>query len=1013
MHNEKIHLERIKRFVARQKEAVYTILEPLKVQYIKADEPIPYSALGSAVWQDITLGDAWNKVWGSAWFKVSGKLSDAYAKDEQGLFFDCEGEACVMIDGTPYQGLTPKVDWYHNAAKHYVPLSGFADEQGCFELCIEAAANDLFGAGKDIYHLSHCSLCIFDAKQYRFAIDVELLLDLATSLPEKTVRRAKIIYGLNEICNVFATQAERAKEIAKELLAKPANASALKAYSVGHAHLDLAWLWHIGESRRKGGRTFANALRLLEQYPGYVFGASQAQLYQWIKDDYPQLYTQVQEAVKRGRWEVQGASWVEFDTNLTGGESIIRQFRYGRAYFAEEFGITPHCLWLPDCFGFSGNLPQLMQGCGVDYFVTQKLSWNESNTFDKHLFIWQGIDGSEVRAHQLPTNDYNFSNNPSAFLATETRFTQAEVADAYLNLYGIGDGGGGPTKNHIEYGLRQQDLEGSSKFLFAKAEDFFAEYAKIPAEKLPKCYTELYLEFHRGTYTTQAVMKNDNCISEKLLAAAEWISALANLHHGRQQYPAELHPIWKDTLLLQFHDILPGSSITRVYKESHELSSSNHAKLREFTAGLLTTDNQEDSYSIFNPCSAELYTWLGFPLQHRGRAAFLSGAEVSYIMESEQEIRLLLHLKPFSKSELVFDAKLSPIMHDIQELSRDGECYVLSGSRLCVNISARGSITSIIRDGHEFLSGESNLIQLWEDEPNNWGAWDINHFYRETTPQQCESAELLEAYSLGDYHCIVQAFSLGNSRIKQTIELMPGACHVLVHHEVDWQERHKMLRVAFNSTIFSQQVECGVQMGNISRSSRPKNAWDAARFDFPAQGYVAACEANRCCAILSAAKYGFSAIENRLELALLRSPADVDPLADIGAQSYSYGFFCDNVAFADAHLAELAQGIEAQPIYCTGISPLSPMDIQLGFDNLVLGWVKPADRGNAIILRYYEAVGRHCQELLLTSIPVKAIHKCNLLEEPQQELYNMQQISIKPFEILTLRLEFGDDPPSP
>ncbi len=1012
MQNEKIHLERIKRFVARQKESVYTLLEPLKAQYIKADDPIPYAELNGASWHEIAVGEVWNKVWGSAWFKVRGKLSDTNAIELQGLYFDCQGEACVMIDGTPYMGLTPKVDWYHNAAKHYVPLAGFADVEGNFELYIEAAANDLFGAGKDEYRLFKCSLCVFDTMKHQFALDVELLLDLANSLPDKTVRRAKIIYGLNEICNIFASQPDKAQQIAKELLAKPANASALKAYSVGHAHLDLAWLWHIRESRRKGGRTFANALRLLEQYPSYVFGASQAQLYQWIKDDYPQLYIQVQDAIKGGRWEVQGASWVEFDTNLTGGESIIRQFRYGRAFFAEEFGIVPHCLWLPDCFGFSANLPQLMQGCGVDYFVTQKLSWNESNTFDKHLFIWQGIDGSEVRAHQLPTNDYNFSNNPSAFIATEGRFTQSELAEAYLNLYGIGDGGGGPTKNHIEYGLRQQDLEGSSRFIFAKAEEFFAEYAKIPADKLPKCYTELYLEFHRGTYTTQAVMKKDNYISERLLAAAEWLSALANLHQGKQGYPEELHPLWKDTLLMQFHDILPGSSITRVYKEAHELSSNNHRYLREFIDTQTYTVDEDDCYSIFNPTAAELYTWLSFPSKYRDYAAILNCCEVSHVIDTGDELRLLAHLQPYSKSDLVFELKLNPLIYDRKELRRDGGAYLMQGSCLTVKVSDRGSIIGILRGGQEFLSGESNLVQLWEDEPNNWGAWDINHFYRETTPQQAEQAELVEAYSIGDYHCIIQEFCLGKSRIKQTIELMPAARYVLIHHEVDWQEHHQMLRVAFNSNIFSQQVECGVQMGKITRSSRPKNAWEAARFDFPAQGFVASCEASRCCAILSAAKYGFSANENRLELALLRSPADVDPQADLGRQNYSYGFFCDNINFADSHLAELAEAIEPQIICRQGISSLSPSDIQLGFSSLVLSSVKPADEGNAIILRYFEPVGKHTREQLFTSLPVTGIYKCNLLEEPLDQLDNMQDIYVKPFEIITLRLELGDDTPS-
>lgn len=1009
MQNEKIHLERIKRFIQRQKDALYTKLQPLSVDYIHDPKPIPWQAVQGAKWQKIECGEVWSAVWGSAWFRVSGQLSKEHPASMQGLWFDSEGEACVMDGGKPWMGLTPKVDWYHNASKHYVPLADIADSEGYFELFIEAAANDLFGAGKEEYRLAVCSLSLFDEENYQFTLDLELLNDLALALPQGSVRRAKIIYGLNEICNLWGSDASAARKIAKELLAKPAHASALKAYSVGHAHLDLAWLWPIRESKRKGGRTFANALRLLERYPDYIFGASQAQLYLWIKEDYPTLYEEVQAAVKEGRWEIQGASWVEFDTNLTCGESIIRQFSYGRRFFDEEFGIIPNCLWLPDCFGFSGNLPQLMKGCKVDYFITQKLSWNESNVFDKHLFIWQGIDGSQVRAHQLPTNDYNFSNNPSAFLATEGRFAQAELAESFLNLYGIGDGGGGPTRNHIEYGLRQKNLEGSPHFAFSKAADFFAEYGQIPEEKLPKCYTELYLEFHRGTYTTQARMKKDNLQSERLLHAAEWIAVLKAMAGDRLEYPALLHPIWKDTLLLQFHDILPGSSITPVYSDARELSSKNHIALKSFIQESLIPQDSELTYSIFNPAPTAVQNWLSFPIAYQDYSAFLDHCEIQYMIQDGQELKALVRLEPYSKGSFSFYPQLAPMLLDKEEIIPEQDAYLLEGSNLKVKVSQNGSVLSIRSGGIEFLAEPSNLIQLWEDEPNNWGAWDINHYYRETTPQEASEAKVIEAFSMGDYFRIVHQLKIGKSTIKQTIELLPGAKHLTIHHEVDWQEHHQMLRVAFSSNVFSQKVDCGIQMGKISRSARPQNAWEAARFDFPAQGFVAQSEAGRTTAILAASKYGYSAHENRLELALLRSPADVDPKADLGPQSYSYGFFCDTCDITDAYLAEVSQSLEAELIITKGESPLEPLELHFRHDTLVLNTIKPAEQGNAIILRLYEPLGRHCVESLFTMLPIQKIYKCNMLEEPQEEIFMDEDFSVKPFEVLTLRLEFQDD----
>lgn len=1010
MQNEKIHLERIKRFIQRQKDALYTQFEPLEVQYIRDPKPIAWQALHGAQWQEIKCGEIWSEVWGSAWFKVSGRLSEQHPASMQGLCFDCEGEACVMQDGKPWMGLTPKVDWYHNAAKHYVPLADLIDADGRFELLIEAAANDLFGAGKQQYRLALCALSLFDEKSYQFALDLELLNDLAVALPVGSVRRAKIIYGLNEICNLWGSDAARAFAVARELLARPADASALKAYSVGHAHLDLAWLWPIRESRRKGGRTFANALRLLERYPDYIFGASQAQLYQWIKEDYPALYKEVQAAVQQGRWEVQGASWVEFDTNLSSGESLIRQFSYGRAFFDQEFGIIPNYLWLPDCFGFSGNIPQIMKGCKVDYFITQKLSWNESNVFDKHLFIWQGIDGSQVRAHQLPTNDYNFSNNPSAFLATQGRFAQAELAGSFLNLYGIGDGGGGPTRNHIEYGLRQKDLEGSPKFVFSTAADFFAEYGQIPKEKLPKSYTELYLEFHRGTYTTQARMKKDNLQSERLLHAAEWIAVLWAMAGGELKYPARLHPIWKDTLLLQFHDILPGSSIAEVYSDARKLSSKNHVALQAYIQESLISEPQELTYSIFNPAPTAVQSWLSFPVAYRDYAAFLDHGEISYVTQDKDELKILLRLEPYSKSSLSFLPQYSPMPIEKEEIVPDQDGYLLKGSHLTAKISLRGSVLSIISGGIEFLESESNLVQLWEDEPNNWGAWDINHYYRETTPVEASGAQVIEAFAMGNYARIVHQFKIGKSTITQSIELMPEARHLSIHHTVDWQEHHRMLRVAFCSNIFSQRVDCGIQMGLLSRSARPQNAWEAARFDFPAQGFVAQSEPGRTCAILAASKYGYSAHENRLELALLRSPADVDPQADLGPQSYSYGFFCAPCDFAQAQLASLSQSIEAELIITEGISALQPLELQFAHDSLILNTVKPAEKGKAIILRLYEPLGRHCEESIFTILPVTHIYKCNMLEEPVQEIFMDEEFPVKPFEIITLRLEVEDDP---
>lgn len=1053
MHNEKIHLERIKRFIQRQKDGIYTKIHPVKAQYIKSDEPIPFSETEGAQWQEIEPGTVWNKVWGSGWFKVKGKAGKSIPIEKQGLYFDCDGEACVMKGGSPYMGLTPKVDWYHNAAKHFIPLKPFVDEQGNFELLIEAAANDLFGAAKEEYRLKECYLCAFEEERYQFAIDLELLNDLAVNMPGNPMRKAKILWGLNEICNIFAAKPDEAKKIAKELLAKPAYESTMQLYSVGHAHLDLAWLWPLRESRRKGGRSFANALRLMEMYPQYIFGASQAQLYQWMKEDYPRLYQEVKEAVKEGRWEVQGATWTEFDTNLPSGESLIRQFYYGKKFFKEEFGVEPNYLWLPDCFGFSGNLPQIIKGCGVDFFITQKLSWNETNVFDKHLFIWEGIDGSRVRAHQLPTNDYNSSNNPASFLIAEGRFEQAGIADGVLNLYGIGDGGGGPTRNHIEYGLRQRDLEGACKFRFSKAEDFFKYFDTIPEEKLPKAYAELYLEFHRGTYTTQARMKWDNYQSERLLGMVEWLAAMKGLQEGSYEYPNELHKIWEDTLLLQFHDILPGSSIGQVYEDAREMSQKNHDKLLGLAEELLLTEEREDTFTVVNPSAAYVRKWLKFPLEYKDREAYIGSLSLNYRELRDDGLYILVPLDPYSIKKIYFIDDF-PMNAKRRELKAKNGIYTLNNSCLEVKLSTEGTVVGVRIWQVQFLAGESNQLLLWEDEPNNWGAWDINHYYRETIPVKPHKVEQVEAFRLNDYFRVVQRIYIGNSVILQKVELLPESYTLRIEHEVDWQEHHKMLRVQLNTNIFGQTARCGVQMGQISRSVRPKNAWEEARFDFPAHGFVALSKKNKTCAILSAGKYGYSARENSIELALLRSPADVDPKADIGKHNYSYAFSFEGGGLETAGLPIGAMEVDPLVFLKPGSPALEHYELRGDMDGVVIAGIKPSYDENSMIIRLYEPNGREAKmqisnereikspynrmhddiiwvdfdlpdydedeierirefydEIENESIEeirpvIKELYKCDLLEKVIERLNVNEPILVRPFEILTLRLEF-------
>ncbi len=993
MHDEKIHIERIKRLIERQKPEIHKQKSDMPAYLVTCNSPLshPHHEACNAL-KEISKGEVWGKKWESAHFQVKITIPESYAGLKAGLWFDCDGEACVIKEGTPYQGLTPKVDWYHNAAKYYVPLSDNAVAGTEYQVLIEASANDLFGAGKEEYALRECSLVTLDTQLRSDLLDLELLLNLATALPSGQVRRKKLLYGLNQACNHWGSDRAKARATLQELLSKPAHTSALTAYSVGHAHLDLAWLWPLRESKRKGGRTFANALRLLEQYPGYVFGASQAQLYRWIKDMYPGLYEEVKTAVKEGRWEVQGASWVEFDTNLPSGEAIIRQFYYGKKFFSQEFGFVPKTLWLPDCFGFNGNLPQLMKGCGVDWFMTQKLSWNESNTFPHHLFIWQGIDGTEIPAHQLPTNDYNFSNNPSAFLQTEERFAQAEISDAYLNLYGIGDGGGGPTLNHVEYGLRQQNLEGVSRFRFARSDEFYEQFQSLDPTLLPKAFGELYLEFHRGTYTTQALMKQNNFTSQRLLSLVEFLAASQAL-----PYPEELHQIWEDTLLLQFHDIIPGSSITMVYEDAHRISAESHNKLNSLSRALIGTDT-EKAVTLINDSQWERIEWIHLPES-------FSASLGENVIDSAAGNLIKVFLPPFSRLNI-------PLIESSTEKSTDPISMILENDYLRAEISPRGSILSLIikPENREMLLKESNLLKLWEDEPNNWGAWDINHFYHDTTPTEASSGKLIPELCIklpGKLQRLVQEIPIGHLMLRQTIELGSDDQYLRIMHEIDWQASHKMLRTHFYPRIKANQATYEIAMGTIKRSTRPKNAWELAQFEVPAHRFADYSQSDWGCALLSKAKYGYRIVEDEMELNLLRSPADVDPTADQHHHCYEYAFHPHRGCFESSEVLQMAHCF-AYPIQAINGGKTAPSLVDFGISleakAIKLDTIKPAYGCDGIVLRLYEYRGSSADAKLTLPKGYIYAYRCLMTEEILEALPfdDSLNLHLEAHQILTL-----------
>ncbi len=984
MLDEKIYLQRIHKFGEMIHEKRFHGSSALEASFIYDKiNPIPYEEALKAVYKPVKLHEVWGDQWGCAWFKFKGKVPADYMGKEVGALINLGGEGCVWKNGSPWVGLTNKIHWNLSAGKYFVPLYDISEGNEAIDLLIEAGANGLFGRDQKQYELMQAEIVTVDRKAWKLDADIKVLHDLAKSLEENTPRRNKIIHGLNNVCNLWndGKGIDKCLEITEVLLSKPANNSAMTVFSIGHAHLDLAWLWPIRETRRKGGRTFATALKLIEEYPDYLFGASQPQLYQWIKEDYPQLYDRIKQAVKDKRWECQGAMWVEPDMNISGGEALVRQCFYGKKFYQDEFGIDVDHLWLPDVFGYSAALPQILKKAGVDYFMTQKISWNETNVFPHHLFMWQGIDGTKILTHFLPTNDYNLANMPGQLIASEKRYAQNDVSDEFLNLYGIGDGGGGPSRLHVEMGLRQQNLEETPKFKFAFADDFFKKIGQIPEEDLPHWVGELYLELHRGTYTTQGLMKWYNRKLELTLRDVEFLAAI------NVEYPKnEIEQIWKDTLLNQFHDILPGSSITWVYKDAHQMSKKNLAKLEGIKTTLLNqlhpTKKECDNYIIYNSQSwnrKEVITWSD------GTDQLVSIPSLGYAA-----------VKKMAEAGDLIKADVDFMENDLLRITFDD----------------LGRIVSILdkEEDREVLAGPANNLQLWEDKPNNWGAWDINHYYRQTIPEQPELVDRKIIHNTSLKVILKQNLKVGSSMIEQQISITKNSRLITISNHVDWKDVHKMLRVAAEPAIYSNEASFEIQYGTLKRPTHSNTSWDRAKFEVAAHRFADLSQPDYGFALLNDSKYGHFVQGNVMDLTLLRAPKDTDPEADLHEHDFTFAYYPHQGNLINSDVLRQGHNLNS-PVIVQQVEML-PETKQLSYfdidgDNVKIEVVKPAENGDGLIIRLYEYSGKSSKNRLKIHNQVEKIIEVDLLENDELIITeNSQEVDLlfEPFEIRSFRI---------
>lgn len=1033
---EKRIVQQIDRFLNDNAFFYYEERIPFEALFIVDENPIPFDSFQKYDWKDIRIGEVWGHSFQSGWFRFRAGIPPRWRGKEVVAVIDTGSEACLFdLHGTPVCGLTSKAgvnDPFYRKA--LIPVCTQAEGGEQIELLVEAAANSTMGIQSEA-RLKDCSLAVFRRDLWHLYHDIFFLFDLVTHLPQVDPRRVQILSTLHEALDLLGDGSEENVKLSRGALQgqleKGATASTQEVSVLGHAHLDVVWLWPLRETVRKACRTFSSALYYMGEYPEYRFGASQPQLYQFVKEQYPRLFARIKEAVKKGQWEPLGAMWVEPDCNLCGGESLVRQILYGKRFFSDEFGVEVDNLWLPDTFGFTPALPQLMRKSGLKYFMSQKLSWNKSNRFPYHTFIWEGPDGSRVFTHFLPMDTMNSTLHPKELIYGMNNFQQKDRCRRWLCLYGEGDGGGGPGRHHLELARRARSCEGLPRIYQELAREFFSK-AEEEAKELPEWRGELYLETHRGTLTTCGKTKWYNRSAEVLLHTLEFL-LLVNWILYDQEYPIErLEVLWKKLLLNQFHDILPGTTIPMAFQESsrqfeellEEAKASAQRALERLTKVSHGSQGKSRILLLCNPTGFAREQVFLLPLKDwKDNDALISNSGRALPVQKAREGVFVSSELPAYGFSLVCRKETPKAAFTSASLQASEE--TLENEKIRIEFSSDGLLQRILdkEEGREVVAegNKANRFLLFRDTPKEYDAWDIDPDYCAFPPEESR----LLSVEAGEQGClcasIVQKRILSHTEISQEIRLYRDSKLIEFKTSVDWQERQKMLKVAFPLNIHSEGAYYDIQFGNIRRAVHRNTSWEAAQFEVFAHKWVDLSEYGYGVALLNDCKYGHSVYRNNMELTLLRSPIDPDPQRDRGIHRFTYALLPHCGDFRDGQVVPAGYFLNVPIVYLESAEAGELQDALRSLENralfsvdrsnVVVETIKRAEKEKAAIVRLYEAFGMRTSVCLRTPFEIHRAAETDLLENDVQELSvrkgqreSCLQFYIKPYEIKTLKL---------
>ena len=1016
----KLYLDRCRRFLRRCEPDLLSETIIPAAEFARTAEPVRWEERETLEYRPIDVGGDWGEAWDSAWFRLRAQLPESWKDRPVALQLNLSGESLIFdADGLPLCATTGNSLFNTHYTKEFFQVPESLRRGGTVDLWIEAAANSIFGvymdeephrliekpAGYFPGKVKVMRIGLFNTELWHLRIELELLLNYYDTLPENDYRRRRLLAAMNETVNLYAddpANAAKAREPLAKMLALPALASALKVSAVGHAHIDTGWLWPVRETVRKCARTFANQLDMMDKYPGYVFGASQPQHYAFVKEHYPKLYEKIKQRVAEGRWELQGGMWVEADCNLISGESMVRQFLHGKNFYMDEFGFDVKNLWIPDVFGYSAALPQIIRKSGCDFFLTQKISWNQFNRFPHNTFFWEGIDGSEVLTHFPPEDTYNAFVVPEELVAAQNRFKESDLLDEFISLFGIGDGGGGPKEEYLERAKRLANLEGCPKVKFGRADRFFERIAAC-RDKLPTWSGELYLELHRGTLTVQARTKRNNRKLEELLATVEFAHSLLPL----SEYPAEaLDRIWKTLLINQFHDIIPGSSIRKVY----ETTEREHAEALEAAARLAGDAVRKlgraasGAVTLVNSLSVPQDDPVVLPAEWDGSAVLDASGSALPAQIEDGRVVAAVTVPADALTVLARGAGRAPACEPL-------EVRVLENGLIRYEFDADGRLTRAFdkEAGREVLppGAAGNEFSLYVERANNHEAWDIEIFYEQ---QKCGTAKSIAPARgwRGPVRSGLEfRLGIGNSRLVQRVTLAEGSKRLDFATEAEWHEERKMLRVAFPVAVFTEEANFDIQYGTVRRPTHRNTSWDAARFEVCGQKFADLSEEFYGAALLNDCKYGYKVFGTTLDLCLLRAPKFPDWDADQGHHEFIYSFLPHTGSLNNSGVRSEAAKLNRPALAVPGVAAEAVSPLSLEAATVALTVVKKAEKEDCLVIRLVEQAGRNSQAVL--TVPAgKRLVGTNLLEWTNDDVLTPEAgtvaLTFRPYEIKTFKV---------